>query len=106
MNGIFVHVAQMKAFCAIDDHQYNQKMTDILRKIIHTQENSVLMLELPRNLQGRRIEVIAFAIEEDVPSHDSPTASMADFFGTISTEDAESLHHYTKQARNEWDRDF
>lgn len=78
----------------------------MLRKIIHTQENPVLVLDLPRNLQGRRIEVIAFAIEEDAPAEDTGTASMADFFGTISAENAESLHQHTKQARNEWDRDF
>jgi hypothetical protein len=78
----------------------------MLRKIIHTQENPVLVLDLPENLQGRRIEVIAFAIDEDMPAEDTSTASMADFFGTITQENAESLHQHTKQARNEWDRDF
>lgn len=81
-------------------------MTDILRKIIHTQQNPVLVLELPANLQGRRIEVIAFAIEEEAPAQDTPAASMADFFGTLSAENAESLHQHAKQARSEWDRDF
>jgi len=81
-------------------------MTDMLRKIIHTQENPVLVLDLPKNLQGRRIEVIAFAIEEDATAEDTETSSMADFFGTLSPENAESLHQHAKQARNEWDRDF
>jgi hypothetical protein len=55
---------------------------------------------------GRRIEIIAFAIEEDTPAEDTKTASMADFFGTVSPENAESLHQHAKQARNEWDREF
>lgn len=77
----------------------------MLRKIIHTQQNPVLVLDLPKNLQGRRIEVIAFAIEEEAAA-DSKPATMADFLGTLSPENAESLHQHAKQARNEWDRDF
>ncbi|MEO7312708.1 MAG: hypothetical protein ABIX01_20145 [Chitinophagaceae bacterium] len=77
----------------------------MLRKIIHTQKNPVLVLDLPKNLQGRRIEVIAFAIEEEATT-DTKAVTMGDFFGTLSPEHAESLHQHAKQARNEWDRDF
>lgn len=30
----------------------------------------------------------------------------SDFAGTLSTEEAEKLHKYLKQARNEWERNF
>jgi len=73
----------------------------MLRKIIHTQQNPVLVLDLPKNLQGKRIEVIAFAIEDEVAA-DSKPVTMADFFGTLSSENAASLHEHAKQARNEW----
>lgn len=63
------------------------------------------MLDLPKNLQGRRIEVIAFPIEEETTSENKPSV-MGDFFGTLSPENAEKLHEHTKLARNEWDRDF
>ena len=63
----------------------------MLRKIIHTQQNGVLVLDLPKNLQGRRIEVIAFAIEEEAAADDSKAVTMADFFGTLSPENAESF---------------
>jgi hypothetical protein len=77
----------------------------MLRKIIHTKHDPVLVLDLPQNLQGRRIEVIAFPIEEDTVTDSKPSV-MADFFGTLSPENAEKLHEHAKQARNEWDRDF
>jgi hypothetical protein len=76
----------------------------MLRKIIHTQKEPVLVLDLPKNLQGRRIEVIAFAVEDEVETELKPT-SMAEFFGTLSPESAEELHKHAKQARSEWDRD-
>ena len=77
----------------------------MLRKIIHTKHDPVLVLDLPKNLQGRRIEVIAFPLEEDAPSEIKPSV-MADFFGTLSPENAEKLHKHAKQSRTEWDRDF
>lgn len=77
----------------------------VLRRIIHTQQAPLLVLDLPQNLRGRRIEVIAFAIEDDAIV-DNKNTVMADFFGTLSPENAEKLHKHAKQARNEWDRDF
>jgi hypothetical protein len=79
--------------------------SNILRKIIHTQHDPVLVLDLPKNLQGRRIEVIAFPIEEDIATENNSSV-MADFFGTLTPENAEKLHEHAKKARNEWDRDF
>ena len=78
----------------------------MIRKIIHTQQNPVLVLDLPQNLQGRRIEVIAFAIEEEVTVAENKPVTMADFFGTLSRENAADLQEHAKQARSEWDRDF
>ena len=77
----------------------------VLRRIIHTQQEPLLVLDLPQNLRGRRIEVIAFPIEDDIATENKPSV-MADFFGTLSAENAEKLHEHAKQARNEWDRDF
>jgi hypothetical protein len=78
---------------------------NMLRKIMETTNEPILVLDLPKNLQGRRIEVIAFPIEEDTVTDSKPSV-MADFFGTLSPENAEKLHEHAKQARSEWDRDF
>ncbi len=77
----------------------------MLRKIIDTPNEPILMLDLPKSLQGRRIEIIAFPLEEDTPVENKPSV-MADFFGTLLPEDAEKLHEHAKQARSEWERDF
>jgi hypothetical protein len=77
----------------------------MLRKIIHTQHEPTLVLDLPKNLQGRRIEVIAFPIEEEVTIQNTPSV-MGDFFGTLTSENAEKLQDHAKQSRSEWDRDF
>jgi hypothetical protein len=83
----------------------NKIIEIMLRKIIHTQHDPVLILDLPKNLQGRRIEVIAFAIEDEAVN-DKKNPVMADFFGTLSPQNAAELHEHAKQARSEWDRDF
>lgn len=77
----------------------------MLRKIIDTQHHEMLTLELPEDLQGKRIEVIAFAIEEEAAAENKPV-TMSEFFGTLSPENAEILFQHTKQARSEWERDF
>ena len=77
----------------------------MLRKIIHTKHDPLLVLDLPKHLQGRRIEVIAFSIEDETATENKPSV-MADFFGTLLPENAEKLHEHAKQARSEWDRDF
>ncbi len=78
---------------------------NMLRKIMETTNDPILVLDLPKNLQGRRIEIIAFPIEEDTSTENKPSV-MADFFGTLTPENAEKLHEHAKQVRNEWDRDF
>ena len=78
---------------------------NMLRKIMETTNEPILVLDLPKNLQGRRIEIIAFPIEDDLATENKPSV-MADFFGTLTPENAEKLHEHAKQARNEWDRNF
>jgi hypothetical protein len=76
----------------------------MLRKIINTQQNAVLVLDLPKNLQGRRIEVIAFAVDDDIEINRKKPAST--FFGSLSPLDAQDLRSYLEKSRDEWTDPF
>ncbi len=76
----------------------------MLRKIIYTEETPLLVLDLPQNLQGRRIEIIAFAIDDEKPALQKLPA--ATFAGTLSTADANDLRLHVEESRNDWNNDF
>ncbi len=76
----------------------------MLRKIINTKEDPTLVLDLPKNLRGRRIEILAFAIDEDAISDKKIPAGT--FAGTLSHSDADELRKHIEQSRNEWSDPF
>ncbi len=78
----------------------------MLQTSVAPTNNNILVLPLPEQYRGKDIEVFIYSKDELVTLQPKQPATMADFFGTLSQENAESLHQHAKQARNEWDRDF
>lgn len=72
----------------------------MLRKIVHTDETGELVLDLPKDLQGKDVEVIAFAIEQGNETKQKKAASS--FAGTLSNEDAEDLLNHVNDAGKNW----
>jgi len=64
-------------------------------------DNQDLYLHIPESYVGKKIEVIAFAIEE--ATQEPKKSKMADFWGTISDETAAELHKEVKESRGEWE---
>lgn len=72
----------------------------MIRTIV-TPENQDIHLHVPESFVGKKIEVIAFAIEEQELKPNKLT--MADFWGTISDETAAALHKEVAENRNSWE---
>lgn len=72
----------------------------MIRTII-TPENQDLYLHIPESYVGKKIEVIAFAVDE--AAIEPKKMKMADFWGTISDETAAELHKETTDSRNDWE---
>ena len=70
-------------------------------RTIVTPENQDIHLQVPESYIGKKIEVIAFAIdEEDIQPK---KMKMSDFWGTISDETAAQLHKEVIESRNSWE---
>ena len=73
-------------------------------KTVVIPQNNNLNLAIPNNYIGKEIEVLIYAKEELVEEKAKPKKSMADFCGTLSENDYQSLKQHTEQARKEWNR--
>ena len=62
-------------------------------------------LNFPDDYLGEELEVLVFKKTEGI-STILPTATMADFWNTMSDESAEKLHTISNKMRNEWERDI
>ncbi len=72
----------------------------MVRTVI-TPTESTVKLSIPEEYVGKTIEVTFHELDE---SEQKPAKkTMADFWGVISDQTAEALHHHVKQSRNEWD---
>jgi len=67
-------------------------------------ENNYLNLSIPDKYIGKEIEVLIYAKEELVEEKAKSKKSMADFSGTLSENDYQSLKEHAEQARREWNR--
>lgn len=74
----------------------------MVRTII-TPKNNTVLLTLPDNLVGRKVEVIAFALEEETTQHISENLKPSQMRGFLSAASAEAMQQHTEQSRNEWD---
>jgi hypothetical protein len=64
--------------------------------------NNTLQLSIPTQYIGKELEVLVYAKEELDQQKESKT-DMARFKGVLTAEEANQLHNYINQARNEWD---
>lgn len=70
-----------------------------------TPEQRDILLSVPQEYVGKKIEVLMYAIEEIVEELPRKV-TMADFWGKLSDESAQKIHDNIKQMRNEWEQDI
>jgi len=75
----------------------------MLRTII-TPQNNTFLLTLPDDLVGRKVEVIAFALDEEpVQQPILQNLKPSQMRGFLSAASADAMQLHTEQSRNEWD---
>ena len=76
----------------------------MVRTILKSNQNN-LTIELPDDLVGKLIEVIAFEIKEDTPEHvpASQKPKPSQLRGFLSKKSADLMHDHINQSRAEWD---
>lgn len=78
----------------------------MIRKVI-TPDNQTIQFSIPESYVGKKIEVIAFAIDEGKHEQEKlPVSTMAQFWGAMGKETADDLHDQIKRSRNEWDKNI
>jgi hypothetical protein len=75
----------------------------MIRTII-TPDTKTVSFEVPENYLGKKIEVIAFAVDEGIQHVSKKT--MADFWGVISKERAAKWIDEVNQSKDEWEKDI
>ncbi|MEA5140401.1 hypothetical protein [Arcicella rigui] len=70
-----------------------------------TPEQRDILLSVPQEYVGKKIEVLMYAIEEIVEELPRKV-TMADFWGKLSDESAQKIHDNVKQMRSEWEQDI
>jgi hypothetical protein len=73
----------------------------MLRKILKLEKNE-LTIELPVDMIGKMVEIIAFEIEEKA-SKVSPKRRPSELRGFLSNKSADALQKRIKRDRDEWD---
>ena len=74
----------------------------MIRTLI-TPTSDKVILNIPKNLIGKKLEVIAFEIEEDKEViKKKEKISAKSLRGKMSKEESKELQSYIKQVRDEW----
>lgn len=70
--------------------------------------NKTIHFDIPQNYVGKKIEVIAFAIDEGEEEAQEvlPVNTMSQFWGVMSNTVADDLNEQIKLSRNEWDQNI
>lgn len=74
----------------------------MVRTII-TPKNTNVQLTIPKEYVGREIEITMLALDE-IAAGKPINGTMADFWGTMSDDTANTLHKEVEKCRNEWER--
>lgn len=77
----------------------------MIRTVV-TPESQTVSIDVPKSYVGKKIEVLLYAVDELIEREPQCMGNAASFKGIFSEAEAVQFHHYLKQARNEWDRDF
>lgn len=76
-----------------------------MTKTIITPENNSIMLPIPKEYAGKKLEVLMYAIDE--LSEDAPQPkTMSSYKGILTPKEAEQLQQYVKESREEWDKNI
>lgn len=76
-------------------------------RTVLTPKSQTIHFEIPENYVGKKIEIIAFTLDEEQQEKPPITINtMAQFWGTMSNETADDLNEQIKIGRNEWDRNI
>jgi len=73
-------------------------------KTILTPLNNSIIIQIPNNYIGKKIEILLYALDEVTDDNETSTKkTMADFWGTLSDETANELHKNVTEIRDSWD---
>ena len=76
-----------------------------MTKTIITPENNKVLLSVPEEYVGKKLEVLMYAIEE-LSENKNSQKTMAAYKGILTKEEAEQLQESVKQSREEWDNNI
>ena len=76
-----------------------------MTKTIVTPENNSIILPVPKEYVGKKLEVLMYSIEE-LSENNSQPKTIASYKGILTSEEAEQLLQYVKQSREEWDKNI
>jgi len=71
-----------------------------------TPDKADIVLAIPAEYIGKKLEVLLYAIEEVKEAPATPAPTMAQFWGILSDESAQALREQSEVSRNEWERTF
>lgn len=77
----------------------------MIRTVI-TPEKEVVSLHLPKSYIGKKIEILAFTVDELIEAHPQHHVRPGDFRGLLTPAEAELYNQHIEQARNQWNTDF
>jgi len=72
----------------------------MIRTVI-TPSNQTVYFEIPKNYVGKKLEIIAFTIDE-ATQEPKKKNTMSQFWGVMSKQTAADLHQQIEISRNEW----
>lgn len=76
-----------------------------MTKTTITPENNSVLLFIPENYVGKKLEVLMYEVEELTENKNSQK-TMSAYKGILTREEAEQLQEYVKQSREEWDNNI
>ncbi|MCW3110968.1 MAG: hypothetical protein JWQ09_5474 [Segetibacter sp.] len=76
-----------------------------MTKTIITPENNKVLLSVPEEYVGKKLEVLMYAVEE-LSESKKTQQTMSAFKGILTSEETEQLREYVKQSREEWDNNI
>ena len=76
-----------------------------MTKTVITPENNSILLTIPKEYVGKKIEVLMYAVDELSENSQQPK-TMSLYKGLLTPEEAEDLQEYVKQSREEWDKNI
>jgi hypothetical protein len=76
-----------------------------MTKTIITPENNNVLLSVPDEYVGKKLEVLMYAVEE-LSENKLSQKKMSAYKGILTKEEAEQLQEYVKQSREEWNQNI